>query len=343
LANRSTEPYIEEGIDALSLMTPLLEKRRLIIGGAILIALLVGAWAAIKPRKFRAELAITPVTSTRSPQALGGLAALAGATIQMGYQLTPARMVEFLKMRSVLAGVGMSKPTPTSTDRVVDRVLGEHYDPTEADNIAKQIAKLMNVTANKETGTITLSIQHKDSALARMIASRIVDSASQVFVRTSRAQAQQLRMAQEDRVTKAAAALAMAEETLRQFNFANRSTPAYSVAGLERDRLNRQIQFAEQVYTQAMTERDQAYARELEATPTVVIQDPLPATLPKVRKRIILKTAIAGVTSFVMLCVVVLLLDLMNRRLAQPDSESARFRSALATLPRLKSQRQHAG
>lgn len=323
-------------------MTPLIERRRLIIGGAILIGLAVGGWAAIKPRKYKAEMALTPVTSTRSPQALGGIAALAGATLQAGYQLTPARMVEFLKMRSVLAGVGMSKPTPTSTDRVVDRVIGEHYKPADAESIAKQIAKLMDVTANKETGTITLAIQHKDSALARLIAARIVDSASQVFVRTSRAQAQQLRMAQEARVAKAASALTTAEESLRQFNFGNRSTPAYSVAGLERDRLQRQIQFAEQVYTQAITERDQAYGRELEATPTVVVQDPLPATLPKVRKRIIIKTAISGVTSFVALCVIILLLDLMNRRLAHSDSESQRFRNALATLPRLSSRRQQA-
>lgn len=343
MTHRARDPYVEEGIDALSLVTPLIEKRRLIIGGAILVALAVGGLAAIKPRKYKAEMALTPVTSTRSPQALGGLAAIAGATLQTGYQLTPARMMEFLKARSVLAGVGMSKPTPNSADRLVDRAVGEHYKPTEADNIAKQIAKLLEVSANKETGTITLAILHKDSALARMLAARIVDSASQVFVRTSRAQARQLRMAQELRLAKAAADLTAAEESLRQFNFGNRSTPAYSVAGLERDRLRRQIQFAEQVYTQAMTERDQAYARELEATPTVVIQDPLPAILSKVRKRIILKTVIGGATSFVLLCGLVLVADLMKRRLAQRDTESERFRSALATLPRLKSQRQQAG
>jgi uncharacterized protein involved in exopolysaccharide biosynthesis len=193
----------------------------------------------------------------------------------------------------------------------------------------------MEVMSNKETGTITLSVSHKDSGLARLIATRIVDSASQWFVRTSKAQAQQLRIAQEARVQNAARQLEAAEERLRQFNFANRSTPSYSVAGLERERLGRQIQFAEQVYTQAMTDRDQAFARELEATPTVVVQDPLPSILPKVRKRIILKTA----TAFTAFCILFMLLDAMRRRLAQRDAESERFRSAIASLPRLTARR----
>ena len=339
MAYRSTEPYVEEGVDALSLLTPLVENRRRIILGSIILGLAVGGWAAAKPRKYKAELSLTPVTSTRSPQALSGIAALAGATLQQGYQLTPARMVEFIKSRAVLAGVGMSRAPGASTERIIDRAVGERFKPNDAETIAKQISKLMAVTSNKETGTITLNIEHKDSALARLIATRVVDSASQWFVRTSRSQAQQLRMAQEARVSNALSQLTAAEERLRQFNFANRSSPGYSVAGLERERLSRQIQFAEQVYTQAMTDRDAAFARELEATPTVVVQDPLPAGLPKVRKRIILKTAIAGLATFALLCMFFVLLEGIRRRLERKDSESERFRSALASLPRLPARR----
>jgi uncharacterized protein involved in exopolysaccharide biosynthesis len=251
-------------------------------------------------------------------------------------------MIEFIKSRAVLGGVGMSRVSASSPERVVDRALGEPYKEVDAESIAKQIARMMEVTSNKETGTITLTIEHKDSALGRLVATRIVDSASQIFVRTSRAQAQQLRLAQETRVASAGAALATAEDQLRQFNFANRSTPSYSVPGLERDRLSRQIRFAEQVYTQAATDRDAAYARELEATPTVVVQDPLPANLPKVRKRIIVKTGIAGITAFAALCILALVLDAMKRRLERRDTESERFRSALAALPRLTGRRRRA-
>jgi len=332
LAQLQRDTYVQEGIDALTLLTPLIEKRRQIVLGVILIAGVVGAWSALRPRQYKAEMSLTPVTSNRSAPALGGLAALAGATLQTGYTLTPQRMVELLKSRAVLGGVGLSN-VPNSPDRVVDRLVGERYKADDAESVGRQLLKRLTVGSNKETGTITLSVSHKDSALARLIAARVVDSASQIFVRTARAQATQLREAQEARVANAAAQLTSAEERLREFNFANRAAPPFSTQGIERDRLSRQIRFAEQVYTQAMTERDAAFARELEATPTVVVQDPLPKILPKVRKKVIMKTAVAAVVATVFLCLVVLLADLIRRRLERHDTESERFRGALATLP----------
>jgi uncharacterized protein involved in exopolysaccharide biosynthesis len=332
LSAQLRETYVEEGVDALTLLTPLVERRRQIIAGVIIISLVVGLIALASPRKYKAELSLTPVVNSRSATALGGIAALAGATLQSGYQLTPSRMVELIRSRTVLAGVGFSALTGRN-DRVIDRIIGERYARNDPEEVAKRVSLLVNSATNKETGTITVSVFHKDSALARIVASRIVDSASQIFVRTSKAQAQQLRIAQEARVENAAAQLARAEERLRQFNFANRATPAFSMAGLERDRLNREIQFAEQVYTQAATDREAAFARELEATPTVVVQDPLPSVLPKVRKRIIMKTVIAGFVSFVLLCAWALIAEITRRRLARRDPESERFRRALESLP----------
>lgn len=334
MSSQYRETYVEEGIDALALVTPILENRRRILIGVILVSAAVATWAALTPRKYKAELVLTPVTSTRTPASLSGIAALAGATLQQGYQLTPQRMVELLKSRAVLGGVGLSI-APGSSQRVVDRLLGERYESDDAESVARQLNKLMIVAANKETGTITLSVSHKDSALARIVAARVVDSASHIFVRTSRSQAQQLRVAQEARVANAASQLAAAEDRLREFNFSNRAAPAFSISGTERDRLTRQIRFAEQVYTQAMTERDAAYGRELEATPTVVVQDPLPAKLPKVRKRIIIKTGIAAIVSFALFSLTALIADMIRRRLDQRDTESERFRGALGALPRL--------
>jgi uncharacterized protein involved in exopolysaccharide biosynthesis len=339
LSAQLKESYIEEGVDALTLLTPLIERRRAIVFGVVFLTLAVGVVSFVTPRKFKAELSLTPVVNNRASSALGGIAALAGATLQTGYQLTPARMVELINSRAVLAGVGLSAVSPGSGARIIDRVLGEKYDRNDAEEVANHLSKLVTVSTNKETGTIDVGVEHKDSALARLVASRIVDSASQIFVRTSKAQAQQLRVAQEARVETAASALASAEERLRQFNDQNRATPVFSVAGLERDRLNRDIRFAEQVYTQAATDREAAYARELEATPTVVVQDPLPRELPKVRKHVILKMGITAIVSLVLLSFAVLLTDLARRRLERTDPESARFRRAVSTLPGLRRRR----
>ncbi len=327
------DPYVDEGFDALRFLTPLLEKRRAILAGTVLTALVVGSIAFLTPRKYKAELSLTPVVSSKSTTALGGFAALAGATLNSGYQLTPSRMVELLKSRSVLAGVGKSTIPSNSRQTVIDQILDEKYTRNDAEEIAKHLATVLNVTTNKETGTITVAVEHKDSALSRLIASRVVDSASQLFVLTSKAQAQAQRVAQEGRVAAALAQLSRAEEEQRQFNFSNRAAPSFSGPAVERGRLTRNVTVAEQVYQQAIGDQQAAYAHELEATPTVVVQDPLPDVLPKVRKRIIMKTVVAAVMSFVFFCGWFLIADAARRRLARPDSESLRFREATSSLP----------
>jgi uncharacterized protein involved in exopolysaccharide biosynthesis len=339
LAINPEDTYFEDGIDGLALITPLIERRRQILAFVLLAVAIVAAVTIIVPRKYKAEMVLTPVTNSRSSPALSGIAAIAGATLQTGYQLTPARMVELLTSRAVLAGVGQSRLRPGSDTTVVDASVGEKGRFRDTEQIARYLRKRTAVGSNKETGTISIAVTHPDSALARIIATRIVDSASQIFVRTSRSQAQQLRVAQEGRVENAAAQLATAEDRLRDFNFGNRATPSFSSAGLERERLSRAIRFAEQSYTQAITERDAAFARELEATPTVVVQDPLPAELPIVRKRLVAKVVIAAIASFVAMCTWILLVDLTRRRLQRSDLESQRFREAVATLPKLRAQR----
>ncbi|MEP6506631.1 MAG: hypothetical protein ABJC63_00285 [Gemmatimonadales bacterium] len=327
------DQYVEEGFDALRFLTPIVEKRRAIVIGVILTSAAVGTIATLTPRKYKAELSLTPVVSSKSTSALGGFAALAGATLNSGYQLTPSRMVELLKSRAVLAGVGKSTIPNSPKDRIIDRFLGETYTRNDAEEIAKQLNRSINVGTNKETSTITLAVEHKDSALSRLIASRVVDSASRLFVLTSKAQAQAQRVAQEGRVELAAASLTRADEELRQFNFSNRVAPIFSAAAVDRGRLQRNITVAEQVYQQAIGDQQAAYAHELEATPTVVVQDPLPEVLPKVRKRVIMKTVIAAVISFVFLCGWFLIVDTVKRRLSRSDDESVRFREATSTLP----------
>ncbi len=326
----------EEGIDSLTFLTPLVEKRRRIASFVILSSLAIGVLAFVAPRKFKAELSVTPVLSSRSSPALGGIAALAGATLQQGYQLTPARMVELIRSRRVLAGVGMSPVAGSSGAKVIERLLGEEYTRNDPEEVEKHLERLLTVGTNKETGTITISVAHRDSGLARIIASRTMDSASQIFVRTSKAQALQLRLAQEARVIMAKQQLASAEDRLREFNFSNRATPEYSQASVGRGRIMREIQIAEQVYNQAATDQEVAFARELEATPTVVVHDPLPDVLSKVRKRVIMKTVIAFLVSLALACAVVIIAEIYRRRLSRQDVESVRFREAMSTLPRLR-------
>ncbi|MDQ3082694.1 MAG: hypothetical protein M3R07_10840, partial [Gemmatimonadota bacterium] len=67
------EEYVEEGVDGLALLTPLIENRRKIVLGVLLISAVVGGIALASARKYKAELSLTPVINTKSSPALGGI------------------------------------------------------------------------------------------------------------------------------------------------------------------------------------------------------------------------------------------------------------------------------
>ena len=90
-------------------------------------------------------------------------------------------MVELIKSRAVLSGVGYSTLPANGKERIIDRILDKRYTLNDAEDVANHLEKLVTVTTNKETGTVTIAVEHPDSALARLMASRIVDSASQIL------------------------------------------------------------------------------------------------------------------------------------------------------------------
>jgi hypothetical protein len=333
----SASDTAEGRADALALLTPLLEGRRILAAGVLLACLIVGITTLMRPRLFKAELTLSPVGSSITPSALGGLAAsLAGAGMT-GFQLTPARFVELLLSRRVLAAVALSPVAGQSTTRVIDRLPGTPPAPGDLETLHRRVINLVNASINKETGTITVRVDLSDSALARTIAQRAVAEASQAFVETARAQATQLRIAQTVRVDSAARQLRRAEEDLRAFLSANRASVApFSVASLERERLQRAILLYSTVYTQAVTDRESAVAKELQETPTVVVVDSLPPTLPAVRRRLIFKVGLTALVSFVVIATLLLLREFGRRRLTYRDTTLTRFLTAAGRTPVLR-------
>jgi uncharacterized protein involved in exopolysaccharide biosynthesis len=75
----------------------------------------------------------------------------------------------------------------------------------------------------------------------------------------------------------------------------NRSFENYSPAAIVRQRIEREVSNAQTVYAQAITDREAAIARELEATPAVVIVDPIPTRLLPESRHVIVKLMLAGI------------------------------------------------
>jgi uncharacterized protein involved in exopolysaccharide biosynthesis len=133
---------------------------------------------------------------------------------------------------------------------------------------------------------------------------------SEAFVSTVRAQAKLQREAQGARVDSARRRLVRADGELRQYLRANRMIAEFSLAGVERDRLNRELDLAQEVYRQASADYEGAVARELQETPAVVAVDPAPDVLPLRERYLLLKLGLALVAGLLLSVTAVYLQEL---------------------------------
>lgn len=315
---------------------PLLENWRLIAGGSFLVALVTLAVTLLLPRKYEATIEMTTVVSPRTLSLGGGLASSLLGSAGLGLQPTPQFVVSLTDMHSVLSQVAFSRIDSASPQRVIDRVVRKEHASMPENRIDEAMRKIISTDFDRQTGIITLSVTHRDSALARIVATRLVSATQAAFLRASRAQATELRRAQERRVDSAASQLTTAERRLVDFLAGNRQIAPYSTAAVEQQSLQRAIDIAQTMYSQAVTERESAVAKELEDTPVVVVIDPLADQIPPVSRKIPLKVILAFLLSMFLLSAWVVAKDILRRNLQVAGEDQERLLEALSSIPSMR-------
>jgi hypothetical protein len=200
-------------------------------------------------------------------------------------------------------------------------------------DVERKVGEAIQVSIDRKTSLLDVSARHRDSAVARLLVTRDVELGAAAFATTMRAQASAQRQGQEERVRLTAAALRTAEE--RQLNFlrSNRVSSAFSASALEQQAIQREIQVAQQAYTEAVSAREAAYARELEQTPAVVVVDPVPAELPAVpRYTLFYALAVAVFAAFAYATLVLAREGLLALE-RESDPRALRFVAAVRRLP----------
>ncbi len=281
------------------LIEPVRRRLRLVAGlfvGSMLVAAVV---SMVWPRPYEATSVLATVGSGRS---LGSLSQLAGAAAVIGgigvgqgdLNPTPELIAALLVSRKVLHAVGsMVSPSRVS---LVEALVGE---PVPSSEVARRVKAFVRTGINPQTGLVTITARHRDSALARQVGAGVVEQMTRSFIDAARAQARGLRLAQEERLDSAKRQLGRAELSYRDFLRSNRDVGQYSLLSVERSRLARDLDVSNQVYLQATADRQAAVARELQETPAVVVVDPAPEVLPRRPRDLGLKVALAGLVGLV--------------------------------------------
>jgi uncharacterized protein involved in exopolysaccharide biosynthesis len=155
--------------------------------------------------------------------------------------------------------------------------------------------EVVSTDVDKQTGLVTFAVTLPDSALARHVAQRILAVASRTFVEVMRSQATDQREAGNAQVDSTLRQLRAVEARLQGFQTTHRVYAQYSPAATERARIDRDLQAAQSAYNDALSDRQNAIARELSELPAVVVVDPIPPELTKVPRQAVLKLMLASI------------------------------------------------
>lgn len=299
-------------------LQPILRAVRLrlpvILIAAAVVSLLVAGWALLWPRPHEARSVLAAVGNSRLGFSLpGGDAGLLGGSIRLGgggVEATPEMVGYLLNAETVLLTVA-ARPLADGTT-LAEQVAGGTLESLGAEQTLRKLRRHLRVTTSRPTGLITLTVHHRDSTLARHLASGVVEEAQRLFATVTSSQAGQFRRAQDARVDSAATQLATAEERLLRFNEGNRVVVAGSRLALERSRLERDVLTAQSVFQSAISDRESARARELEVTPALAVVEPMPARLPREERRVVALAAFAGVITGAALLLVFFLVELLR-------------------------------
>jgi hypothetical protein len=298
-----------------------------IVCGAATVGLVMSA-----PRKFAASITVAPVGNARQlnlPTSLAG--SLLGAT-NTGIQATPVFVARLARLQGVLDEVAR-RPVPERRQTVIEGVLRRPLAEIPPHRYAQELDKQLQTTVDRESGTVTFVAALADSSLARTIVNDLVESVSRAYTRAMKAQAGALVDAQTARVDSAAKRMREAESAIVNFGSANRMVPPTSPLWVDQQRLQNNVTIAQTVYTQAITELENARGKAIEDAPALVVLDPVPEALPP-RSR---GTVFIGLSAFVLAIVVAMAFVLVREAAvnvyATADRDMIHLVSSLERLP----------
>jgi hypothetical protein len=195
--------------------------------------------------------------------------------------------------------------------------------------------RAITVSVDRKTGLLHVAARHSDTTLVRQLVTLDIEIGGEAFAQMIRTQASAQREGQEARVRTTLAQLRDVEGQLMYFLRANRLIAPYSAAALEQQRLQRDIQVAQQAYTEAVTAREAAYARELEQTPAVVVVDPVPPELTLVPKYNLFYSLVASLAAGFVYVTVILLREGLAMLARDESARTDRFLAAFRRIPLL--------
>ncbi len=297
-------PAGREEISLLGLATAVIRFRFWAIVGAMILTAVVIGLGLTRPRTYTTAASFVPQPRHSGGSSGSGLAAQFGISLGGGDPTqSPQFYVDLLTAHEILYGLVDSIYTFKTDSGVKRATLVDIFAPNRlpremrVEQTIREVTELIGANLSLKTGVIRFTVTTGSPELSRQISERILANLNAFNLQNRIAQAATERKFIEARMAEAQRQLRAAEDRSEQFIQANQQGGSSPRLALQADRLQRDVNMRQVLYTALEQEYDRARNEELRDTPIIaILERPRSAVLPNPRglfKRAIL-AALAG-------------------------------------------------
>ncbi len=321
----------EERVSLLRIGAAIMRHRLLVLGTAGFVVLAVAAKLLLSPRVYTTESSFIPQSNSPTSN-FSGIAAQIGIALPMS---EPGRSPEFyaslITSRQVLGAV---VDTPFVLPDAGALTLVEPYESSgdtparRRDEAIQSLEQNLETTVDATSGVVELRATATDPTLALLINRRVLDLVNQFNLHTRQSQAAMERRFTEGRLEEVRGELREAEDRQQRFLQRNRDYQNSPELLFQSERLQREVEFRQQLYTVLAESYERAKIDEVRDTPviTVVERPELPA---RPDRRGLLKW---GLVALILGLVLGSILALIREALARTRSDEPAEYAELAEL-----------
>jgi uncharacterized protein involved in exopolysaccharide biosynthesis len=277
--SRTPEPSV------LDVLTPLVRRWKLTVGLPLVCAVATAAASLLMPATYTATTTFTPDNSgSAGKSSLGGLAILAGqfgVPGLAGSSSSPEFFAAVLKSRELLRATLLARfqdrqhPGVDSARTLVDLLKVEGKSDNERiNNGIRLLDDLTTTHVDKRTNVVTLSFEGRPPQLAADVANQMVSLLNEFNLGTRQTQSREQRRFVGERLATVEQELHRAEDSLLLFLRQNRRYQDSPLLNFVAGRLERQVQFRQEIFTALSREYEEARIAEVRDTPVLTIIDP---------------------------------------------------------------------
>lgn len=328
-------PAKDEEVSILALGTTLVRNRWRIARWMLIGAVAAAVVILMRPRVYRASASFISQSNDPSRSGLANLAGQMGIFLPTGNQsYSPDFYVTLLESPVVLLPVARDTITVTELGGKRVPVLDLFGVPAGAtarreEQGVEKLQHTLSVSIAKSTGIIQYSFVTRWRSVSLALVTALLDAVNHYNEVTRQGQATGERKFIEGRLSLATNELREAENRLTEFQRTNRNFGGSPDLATERERLQRDVQLRQEVFTTLTQAYEEARIREVRDTPVITVFEPPAAPTAPQRRGLLIGTVLGMLLGGLIGVFLSFTIGLVKNRRASGNTDADEFADAV--------------